>query len=338
MQVDKQPSFIASVLTILGSLIHFSYLSLFTFSIVAAVAVGLVWRSSRRDNLVNVKSGDWKIADDYFLGNPDQVKCDKKSNHLFHSFINVNNELYAIKEKPPLGIGGEGKVKIVQNRQYENFKVKIEGRGLRGTDDPELQVMQRLEIIKGQAERAYNKVYLKEYSEKKLYTIMEYIEGENLDKNLNKIKACSHDKKLMFAIKAAEALKVLHDKRIIHADVKPENIICKIESDEISMRFIDFGFSRILPPRKKYNIDVWRGTREFMAPEISNYTEDHDVRISMATDIYALAIMYKNCFNLEMSGNFYSNMLAQKPHLRLNIDQVLSKLYCELSKTPRRSP
>ena len=67
--------------------------------------------------------------------------------------------------------------------------------------------------------------------------IFEYIEGQSLDKFLEKVDLFQIIK---ISKDLAEALKVLHSFGFVHADFKPENILI---TTNMQVKIIDFGIS-----------------------------------------------------------------------------------------------
>lgn len=82
------------------------------------------------------------------------------------------------------------------------------------------------------------------------------------------------------------ALTYIHSKNIIHMDVKPENILIKIEGSEISFLLCDFNISKFGEGR--FDLD---GDKMYLAPEILNN------RCYFKSDVYALGLIY-----LELNG------------------------------------
>ncbi|XP_044444383.1 cysteine-rich receptor-like protein kinase 7 [Triticum aestivum] len=81
-----------------------------------------------------------------------------------------------------------------------------------------------------------------------------------------------------------EGVHYLHQHRIIHMDLKPQNILL---DDNIVPRLIDFGLSRRLDESKSRAITISTvGTRGYMAPEFID-----DGEITFKTDIYSLGII-----------------------------------------------
>lgn len=79
----------------------------------------------------------------------------------------------------------------------------------------------------------------------------------------------------------AETLKYLHQRNIVHRDIKAENILLNRNKE---LKLIDFGFSlESVPPS---TIDTFCGTPTYMAPEIVS-KKDH---IPFYTDLWSLGI------------------------------------------------
>jgi serine/threonine protein kinase len=69
------------------------------------------------------------------------------------------------------------------------------------------------------------------------------------------------------ALGTARGLAYLHSEcehRIIHCDVKPENILLH---DNLQVKISDFGISKLLSPEQSALFTTLRGTRGYLAPE-----------------------------------------------------------------------
>lgn len=105
---------------------------------------------------------------------------------------------------------------------------------------------------------------------------MSYIEGENLEQIKEKL---SYEEKLDILIQLSEILKKIHSIKIIHCDIKPENIIY----NKGKVYLVDFG-SAMLEGEK---VEYIQGSRNYSAPEI--YQE---FRRYPENDIYSVTSMY----------------------------------------------
>jgi serine/threonine protein kinase/tetratricopeptide (TPR) repeat protein len=113
------------------------------------------------------------------------------------------------------------------------------------------------------------------------YFTMELIEGQNVREFLRNKRNVI----LLPAIirQVLNALAYLHKSRILHGDIKPENIvIIENEDHSVTAKLLDFGLTTSLGDESK----LVSGTLRYLAPEILLYGSPS----SPATDLYALGV------------------------------------------------
>src|SRR5437773_3878630 len=93
------------------------------------------------------------------------------------------------------------------------------------------------------------------------YLVMEYLEGQPLDRILDK-GSVPYPRACAWAADAACALGVAHRKGVIHGDVKPGNILI---TDEGRVKLMDFGMARLASHDSKATPLV--GTPAYWCPE-----------------------------------------------------------------------
>ena len=117
-----------------------------------------------------------------------------------------------------------------------------------------------------------------------IYIVMDYIDGEPLDKILREKGAQPQEAVIAWGISLAEVLDYLHTRQpaIIYRDMKPANIMLKPDG---TVRLYDFGIAREYK-KENYNDTVSLGTKGYAAPEQFGGMGQTDSR----TDVYGLGV------------------------------------------------
>lgn len=117
-----------------------------------------------------------------------------------------------------------------------------------------------------------------------VYIIMDYIEGESLNKILDAYGAQPQNAVIEWAKQLSEALDYLHTQEppVIYRDMKPANIMLKPDG---TIRLIDFGIAREYKVGKDGDTEAI-GTRGYAAPEQFGGRGQTDAR----TDIYSFGV------------------------------------------------
>ena len=111
----------------------------------------------------------------------------------------------------------------------------------------------------------------------KIYLILEYCNGGDLS-NYIKNRINSYDNKFFHQI--LEGLKYLYNHKILHRDIKPQNILIHNNNIKIS----DFGFAKSF--EKTELITTFCGSPLYMAPEILK-----DRKYTAKSDIWSLGVL-----------------------------------------------
>ncbi|OMO62593.1 hypothetical protein CCACVL1_22730 [Corchorus capsularis] len=130
------------------------------------------------------------------------------------------------------------------------------------------------------------------------FLVYEYMNRGSLDRTLfGSGPVLEWQERFDIALGAARGLAYLHsgcEHKIIHCDVKPENILLH---DHFQAKISDFGLSKLLSPEQSSLFTTMRGTRGYLAPEwLTNSA------ISEKTDVYSFGMVLlelvsgrKNC-------------------------------------------
>jgi len=138
------------------------------------------------------------------------------------------------------------------------------------------------------------------------YMVMEFIDGIDLNKLLEQKKRLPLDLCLHYAGQIADALKVAHQKGVIHLDIKPANILI-LNGDRI--KIIDFGIAKqysVAAQESQIKSHTIVGYSPFFAPPEQCVSHTREI-FTPATDIYAFAGTLYQC----LTGNFPAEASAR---------------------------
>lgn len=282
-------------------------------------------------HLLSIEETEWNTVDALFLAFPRRTKLKKNHTGLEHSFIKIENQIVALansKKEGILGTGNFGLAKLGEIREGTNYAIKIEGENSRDPNNRELKAMRALDFYHGEGVRHFKqyKQFLKRQVKHKRYTLLTYVEGKELAQII-KNDGLNYTQKLITSIQCCLAVKVFHDKHVLHLDIKPENFVANVADQDIKVKLIDFGFSRVLPDNQNSVIlNLIFGTSPYIAPEIMRENE-----YSIAADIYALGMTLQK---LKLPRNLYANMINQNKNNRGTIDETIQRLIEALKSQP----
>lgn len=152
-----------------------------------------------------------------------------------------------------------------------------------------------------------------------IYVVMDYIEGESLDKILNEYGAQSEEMVVGWAKQLCDALSYLHSQKppIIYRDMKPANVMLKPEGN---IKIIDFGIAREYKEQNLADTTVL-GTKGYAPPE--QYSGQTDAR----SDIFALGMtMHHLLTGVDpRSGEAYAPVRQWNPELSEGIEIIIDK-------------
>lgn len=135
-------------------------------------------------------------------------------------------EIYEIQEE--IGSGGGGVVYLGRHiRLGKQIVLKADKRTLR--TDPEL-LRKEVDVLKDLSHTYIPQVYDFVQEDGVVYTVMDYIEGESLDRILKRGELPAQAQAITWACELLEALCYLHSRPphgILHGDIKPANIMLR---------------------------------------------------------------------------------------------------------------
>jgi WD40 repeat protein len=125
-----------------------------------------------------------------------------------------------------------------------------------------------------------------------LYLVQQYINGENLLKELQQRKGYNTREIQAILLDLLPILKFIHDRKVIHRDIKPENIIRHKTDGRLSL--IDFGSSKQFTAKVQQKSGTSIGSHGYSPLE-----QIRDGKAFPASDLFGLGA---TCFHL-LTGN-----------------------------------
>ncbi len=158
------------------------------------------------------------------------------------------------------------------------------------------------------------------------FMVMEYLEGEDLARLLQRTGPVEPAKLCEFAIQVCEALAVSHALGVVHRDLKPQNLFVTKSGNLEAIRVLDFGISKValtgsglrteLPLAETTSL---LGSPMYMAPEQMRARGRSDDR----SDIWSLGV------------TLYEASTGLMPFDTKNIPELCARILEETPKAPQ---
>lgn len=152
-----------------------------------------------------------------------------------------------------------------------------------------------------------------------IYIVMDFIEGESLDKILGEYGAQPEERVIEWAMQICDVLSYLHSQKppIIYRDMKPANLMLKPNGN---ISIIDFGIAREYKEQNLSDTTVL-GTKGYAPPE--QYSGQTDPR----SDIFALGMtMHHLLTGIDpRNGEAYAPVRQWIPELSEGIEAIIDK-------------
>jgi tetratricopeptide (TPR) repeat protein len=205
----------------------------------------------------------------------------------------------------PIGKGGMGEVYEAEDLQLGIVALKTIRHSIASSSDAFERFRQEVQLarrVSGPEVCRIHELYLLPASgryEATAFLTMEYLEGITLHEKIQRDGPLPWKEAMSIALEICEGLRLIHEKGIIHRDLKSGNIMLCKQGGASRVVLMDFGLAR------DFDLDAFKsgtpssaktpgktlpqmimGTPEYMAPE-----QFEAKPVSPATDIYALGII-----------------------------------------------
>jgi serine/threonine protein kinase len=205
----------------------------------------------------------------------------------------------------PIGKGGMGEVYEAEDLQLGIVALKTIRQGIASSLDSFERFRQEVQLarrVSGPEVCRIHELYLLPASgrhEATAFLTMEYLEGITLHEKIQRDGPLPWKEAMSIALEICEGLRLIHEKGIIHRDLKSGNIMLCKQAGTMRIVLMDFGLARDFgadtfaggrssPAERQGKTlpQMIMGTPEYMAPE-----QFEAKTVSPATDIYALGVI-----------------------------------------------
>jgi serine/threonine-protein kinase len=148
------------------------------------------------------------------------------------------------------------------------------------------------------------------------YLVMEYVAGSSLRRQMRPGKPWPTGRAARVLEAIAKALSYIHDKGILHLDLKPENVLCTANGD---VKITDFGLAlSLLDVRTLFDLGLAEGTLDYCSPE-----QWHGLCLDRRSDVFSLCTLAYELLTGRLPRRIYAPATRYNPHLPSALDHVL---------------
>ncbi len=130
-------------------------------------------------------------------------------------------------------------------------------------------------------------VDMPEGRQSRLYTVLPYYPGKTLEQRIRAAGAIGLHEGVALAVRLCKAIHALHRLRIVHRDIKPDNVMIL---EDGGLKLLDLGVARLPAWDEAVDAPI-PGTASYMAPE-----QFHGERGNVSTDIFAAGVSLYRMF------------------------------------------
>jgi serine/threonine-protein kinase len=140
------------------------------------------------------------------------------------------------------------------------------------------------------------------------YIVLEYVEGETLKDRIRRLGRLDVAEAVAYGIEIGRALSAAHTERLVHRDVKPQNVLIDVEG---RAKVTDFGIARSLEADGLTAEGRVLGTTDYVSPE---QALGHEV--TEQSDVYSLGIVLYEMLTGEVPFDGSTQVSIAMKHVR----------------------
>ena len=183
-----------------------------------------------------------------------------------------------------VGSGGLATVYLARNLRTNQI-VAVKVLRAEAAADPEMRVRfdREADLLAGLEGAHFVRLIDHGIEDSQPFLVMEFVEGTTLKDAIRERGAFSAQDALGIGRQVAEGLAALHDKGVIHRDIKPQNIMIKPDG---SVKVMDFGIAKVANLSSVTHSGFMVGTPHYISPE-----QALGQPVDQRADIYSLGVV-----------------------------------------------
>jgi eukaryotic-like serine/threonine-protein kinase len=182
-----------------------------------------------------------------------------------------------------IGEGGTSRVYLAsRERDDEPLVVKVLRQEITKDKKALARFMEEYSMVERIQSRHVARIHSHGQSEANAYLVMEFFEGGDLNKRLGG-KAVAAEEALRLFRELMFALGDIHEKGILHRDLKPQNLMFRNDG---SLAIVDFGIAKDISAVDRTGHGEILGTPRYMSPE-----QVQGRVLDLRTDIYSAGVL-----------------------------------------------
>jgi len=146
------------------------------------------------------------------------------------------------------------------------------------------------------------------------YIVLEYVEGETLKERIKRMGRLPVAEAVAYAIEVGRALGSAHSERLVHRDVKPQNVLIDLQGRG---KVTDFGIARSLEDGGLTAPGRVLGTTDYVSPEQALGKE-----VTEQSDVYSLGVVLYEMLTGEVPFKAESQVGVAMQHVREPLPDV----------------
>jgi eukaryotic-like serine/threonine-protein kinase len=205
-----------------------------------------------------------------------------------------------------LGRGGMATVYLARDRTLERpVALKVLAEQFADDEDFRQRFLREARLAAKLVHPNVVQVYDVGEDERGPYIVMEYVDGQTLADELRQHGPLPPAEVVAIGIQLCSALEAAHAERLVHRDIKPQNILRRRNGQ---VKLADFGIARSLTATNHTEIGTVLGTAAYLAPE-----QARGDPVTGAADIYSLGVV------------LYELLTGQKPIEAQTLSELILK-------------